>query len=313
MVGNIPQNITFIFSNKEKVGDIEVTPAYVSDSENEKTLQSGNDWARGRYYQKKKEVQTFTKPNSPFIDLRILDLVIRSEGGRAYKVVTPHGFYVDFREKELMDVIENVGIRAGGYLNGEFVFARVGSQMKPIRVGSEVYNELAKSTKLKTAPNIKDFTVGHLYKQRNGKSKIFLGRVNTVVINWVWEGQFGYSYFDNIHLGRAKIQSVKLLRNAYLWFEKPDRMTDIADNMIKSLYYYDITKSNEMKEDLGMFLSPVNLSEIISLFSTKPEPLSEHNFSSRKKTYEDRSSRFFYMQPADREFIIPDELKGYIK
>lgn len=150
--GNIPKKITYIYSGPITVSigsigyrtelkqqKIKVIPAFVSDSSNEKkTIQTGVKWItlRNEKYQLK---EVF---NTPLKSIRICELEFRGNGGRAYKVIADD-FYVDLREDVLMDSMLNVGIKAGGIIEGDFVWAKVGSQMKLIRKDSEVYKSLS--------------------------------------------------------------------------------------------------------------------------------------------------------------------------
>jgi len=144
-IGYIPEEIVYISGKNTKLEDIwddieskkrsdrEVTPAFVSDANNPKTIATGVTWAEGGTYPRKvanPKKETFK--NVPTEGFMIVGLERRSEGGRAYKVVTPTGYYVDLREDVLLDTMLEVGIGKGGMLNGSFVWAKFGSQMKLI-------------------------------------------------------------------------------------------------------------------------------------------------------------------------------------
>jgi hypothetical protein len=118
-------------------------------------------------------------PNDP-IKIRIITLEFRGDGGRAYKVVDEKNYCWDLREDVLLDAMIEVGISPGGWVNGEFVWATIGSQMKLIRVGSSLYDSLleVKSRSLLKKIPAKDLIPGHLYKTANGKEGVFLGFVN---------------------------------------------------------------------------------------------------------------------------------------
>ena len=172
IIGYVPEEIVFIYSLSKQVGEVEVFPAYIADSKNEKTIESGESWAKYCGYSKEeRKVKKEKRKNSPIKNIQILELEYRGEGGRAYKVFIPNGeFYIDLREDVLMDIILNVGISPGGVLNGEYVFGVVGSQMKIMRVGSELHSEIIKSGEEKNKKKIKnsELIVGHSYSGRNG-------------------------------------------------------------------------------------------------------------------------------------------------
>jgi len=119
--------------------------------------------------------------NDPIKNIRIFTLEFRGEGGRAYKVVTEDGYCYDFREDILVEAMIESGIKKGGILNGEYVWATVGSQMKLIRVGSHLYNELKKRTKAKAKKKIstKDYTPGTVYETAAGQRWVFCGFCHT--------------------------------------------------------------------------------------------------------------------------------------
>ena len=113
--GHIPVDIVYIFGPTIKVTrrwdeagqpeeDLvytEVTPVFISDATNDKTIASGMRWAKqqcNRYNQVTKQIEevgtvsTIKKENKPISSLQVIGLEHRSEGGRAYKVRTPDGF-----------------------------------------------------------------------------------------------------------------------------------------------------------------------------------------------------------------------------
>lgn len=192
LIGSIPEQVTLIGrkpydvplpdalaeSKGEKLSVVEV---FVSDATNERTKETGRKWAQGwngRETSTKKPYE-ITRENEPMRGIRILDLEHRGQGGRAYKVILPNGtHYVDLREDVLLDTIMYTGISAGGLLNGEFVFARVGAEMKLVRVGSKLHDELVEATKVRKTPVITLDTLvpGHAYETKGGMICVYLGR-----------------------------------------------------------------------------------------------------------------------------------------
>ena len=154
----IPLDIAFIYSDKiEVTRDIyvgkritlakaKVTPAYLADASNPKTVASGIKWATtGWGYQGKRKSaphQITTMKNEPKNGYKIFTLEERGQGGRAYKVISPEGFYLDMREDTLLDTIYSDGIQADGVLSGKYLFGRSGSQMKLILADSEFHRWL---------------------------------------------------------------------------------------------------------------------------------------------------------------------------
>lgn len=198
MRGTIPEKVTYLFNSSymsdEKDNQI---PAFVSDANSETSKVTGERWAiRQKYnyqtqqYTTEGEVVKFTLPNSPLKDLAIKDLSKRYNGGRAWKVIVPvegHNLYMDLREDSLMDAILNSGILPGGILNGEWVWAVVGSERKLTRVGSDNWKAYSENSKRKTNKEIKkDFEIGGIYKTISNESWIYLGKINSYrkVVTW---------------------------------------------------------------------------------------------------------------------------------
>lgn len=192
--GQIPKDIIFIYRNAIDVvrkwedtvteeSKENVKEAFITDATNQKTIASGLKWAtQSSYnYATQKTVagvaHQLQKPNDPISGVRVFTLEIRGQGGRAYKCITPDGFYVDMREDVLLDTIIKCGIKKNGVLNGKFVFARHGSQMKLVRVGSALHDALTDATERRDMPVIpdKELKPGGLYQNKRGDRAIFLG------------------------------------------------------------------------------------------------------------------------------------------
>lgn len=215
--GNIPEKITILTRRPEKVGDVEVTPAFISDATNTKTLETGRTWAKGWYHKSDVTGPEFVgRENKGVGGYRILDLEVRSEGGRAYKVVSPEGFYVDLREDVLLDTIQEVGISPGGILNGTYLFATVGSQMKLIREGSELHKELIGATTRRNSKKIsgKDLEIGGVYVTVGGAQFVFGGFVDTVYIKADYK-----TYKDGRYYAKYDFSDPKPMKRAQLWLE----------------------------------------------------------------------------------------------
>jgi hypothetical protein len=191
----IPDNLT-IYSrppvNQEDLfGNIvTVRDSYAVDSTNEKRKESAERWMNNipqvlwdhvtrDYIQNNVEDTKITNvPNQGF-KLRILDLEVRSQGGRAYKVVDQNSNQFDLREDTLLDVIKNVGILPGGELPGTYIFSLQGSEMKLIREGSEQHKELLDASTVKARTPTKILEPGKVYYNSKGtETYIFLGVVN---------------------------------------------------------------------------------------------------------------------------------------
>ncbi len=227
--GNIPKKLKFFIRKPEDVrwrwDDVEggeitnkVCPCYVSDADNKATLSTGESWAGNRGWgDKGNTFETLETNNEPFTNLRIITLEIRDKGGRAYKVCADIGdkknLYFDLKEDVLLDSLIQVGINAGGVIPGEFIFARVGSQMKPIRLNSHLYTKMVQATEFDKIKPIDDLVVGGIYKNKRGDEAVYLGQY------WARDAEiefdtshYRYSYYKrsikSISLKKAVIHHV---------------------------------------------------------------------------------------------------------
>ena len=204
-VGIIPEKISYVYSVQTDVNtgcswDIDyldekspkekVYPTFPADAGDEKMMIRASEWAKNNnqsWDSKKNEwiktkipVTINTVDNKPIKKVRLLSLEFRGEGGRAYKVLLDDKYYVDMREDVLVDVLLQTGI-TNGILGGEYVWGKLGSQMRLMRIGSELHKMLQTSTIQKDMPKIKpdELEVGGVYRSRKGEHGIFIGYVNT--------------------------------------------------------------------------------------------------------------------------------------
>lgn len=201
--GHIPKEVTYVVAPSRTItidwDDVEredgeevhketIFPVYVSDSTNEKTLSTGRGWAkqnstfvsRGGKRTTKEVPPEVTRKNEPFTGIHVVGLDVRMNGGRAWKCVIDEGkYYVDLREDNLLDVMRTEGISKGGYLNGSFIWARIGTEMKLIRAGSEIHAAVEAATERRDMKPIskKELIPGHVYQQKNGDVFWYVGHV----------------------------------------------------------------------------------------------------------------------------------------
>jgi len=232
--GNIPAEVIYICRKEQKTiftweGDTNsseavksrtVIPAYISDAANKKTIETGERWASHRFMTNS-DVPKYTYPNTPVVSVEVVSIEKRTEGGRAYKCIVTledgKQFWVDLREDVLLETMVSSGVSKGGFLVGQFVWARVGSDMKLVRVGSELHARMAESTTLGKKPKISDYEIGGVYKTKTGQEWIYCGKVNTVEATDTTDPRCYY-------LGGSYSFSclLKRLNGANLWFKKSD-------------------------------------------------------------------------------------------
>lgn len=134
----------------------------------------------------KKGPEPVERANDPF-SITIIDLDVRSEGGRAYKVIDDENRRFDLREDQVIETLRNVGVNAGGKVPGQFVWGILGSQVRMVLVGGELHTEMVKQAETLrdfkrmqasgSLPTENTFKFGHVYRKRDGSRHAFLGRV----------------------------------------------------------------------------------------------------------------------------------------
>jgi len=118
--------------------------------------------------------------NDPF-DIEIIDLETRYNGGRAYKVIDSKNRLFDLREDQLLDVIRLFGISPAGKIPAQFVWGVLGTQVRLVLVGGNLYNASIKFTEKEKNNEVKitgkDLVVGGVYKMKSGDKRIYLGKI----------------------------------------------------------------------------------------------------------------------------------------
>jgi hypothetical protein len=275
IIATLPKTVVYIFDKEKtkKVYGETVIPVYVSDAENEKTRQSGRDWASNSNRWVPRDianVEEIESTNSPKTGYKILSLEVRSDRGRAYKVMTPEGYYVDFREDVLLDVIFQTGISPGGVLNGEFLFARVGSEMKLIRFGSELYKKVVESTKEKSLTVLKNLAPGHIYSGRKGDRLLYLGKVdymNPKVVRAEYHSAYNHS---------ETVSKLEKVSNAMIFVEMYGTKS-YKKLMTDDYVSFEIKKSHSFINDEGECFPESQADEILNMLLDREIKYCEKN------------------------------------
>lgn len=183
-----PSKDTDLFEN-----EIEVRHTFPYNPGSKTAPETAKRWAdnttydhKTRQYVKGPEPEFLERANDPF-SVTIIDLDVRSEGGRAYKVVDTQGRCFDLREDQILEVFKHSGILAGGQVPGQFVWGILGSQMRMVLVGGDLHKEMVEQAEaLKesnrrhasgAAPTEGTLKFGCIYRKRDGSHHVFLGRV----------------------------------------------------------------------------------------------------------------------------------------
>lgn len=252
----IPEKLTYVMKPKQTINvkfddsniDIitektSIIPTFAA--QNDEVLKTARDWAKRFYYHEiAGKIMEKIINNDGKIKLRIVNLEQRSEGGRAYKVIDQNGCYFDFREDILLEAILSVGIRKGGYLNGTYLWAVLGSQNRLIRNDSVLHKELIKATEVsknKVIP-IKDLEVGGIYRGKAEGDHIFIGYAVDGATN----------------------------KKRMLWFESRNWSDEpIEKQMRKFSWAYKLKNSHAMRQKVGQIKIPDNIINIVQKLALK--------------------------------------------
>ena len=174
--GSIPKDLVVVLRDtvpyETPVGTITACAAFVTDAASKTALDTAKDWADGyRGAGATKTPMIVTCPNAPIPHLRVVNLEERGEGGRAWKVLTPENWYVDFREDVFLDVLKAkctmVTHPNGGLLiQGPFKWVKYGTQMRLALINSDLYREIEAYEAAIKSPKpkkIKNLIVGGIY------------------------------------------------------------------------------------------------------------------------------------------------------
>lgn len=256
----------------------EVTPAFIANPDSKESLETGKAWA--------KQTDVTVIANFPE-GVRIFNLESRGRGGRAYKVIHK-GLYVDLREDVLMDALLNCNVK-NGWIEGNFLWARLSSQMRLVRVGSSLYEEIKKLDVKKDLKPLskKNLEIGQIYSNKKGEKAIFLGYVNQTKF---------------ILKSKNTYEKQILNKNAMAFLEIPNYIQNIMkfvndcknntkDNI--QTFYFKVVNSNsyvtkenlnKINIDFDIFEKNRTLSKEYAIkYITSPEPLYYFDISQRIK------------------------------
>jgi hypothetical protein len=191
MNGYLPDRITYVCAKKEKseiwddesenvIATFKVCPTF--PIETGRKLDTAIEWASDKGYTPVCD----DLPNEPISNVQIMGLEERGNGGRAYKVTLNDNYYVDMREDTILEAIFDGGILPGGVLTGEYVWGKIGSQLKLVKVGSSTHKVLMQGINTSKAVELKssDIKIGGLYRRKSGGNSLYLGSFYTYDLNY---------------------------------------------------------------------------------------------------------------------------------
>jgi hypothetical protein len=176
-----PEESTNIIDEKITIRD---TFPYNPDSKTAPA--TAERWANPYWNKSDRAPDLLVRANEPF-SITITDLHVRSEGGRAYKVIDEEMRRFDLREDQVIEVMKLVGIKPRGSVPGKFVWGILGSQVRLVLVGGELHTTMVKGAAeleaFKAAqasgelPTESTLRFGTIYRKRDKTLHLFLGRV----------------------------------------------------------------------------------------------------------------------------------------
>ena len=274
--------------NLNEVNNVTVKPIFPCDKGNKKLNESGKRWATRH----NSNVKEFEFKNTGIKNLRIVGLEVRGNGGRAYKVVDENGFYFDLREDALMEGMINAGIEKGGYLKGEYVWGKIGSQTKIIRKDSVLYNNLVENNTIKDLKIIpkKDFKIGGIYYGKNKARYLYLGLVDYLSIV--------YSSTTTLN----DIERIDKKEKELLFFRYRDNLSDLTDKKNYNYYSFEIKKSHNFNVEEKIIQIPDNCIEIL-----RNKALFEYRNYKRDHVVDSLFNRITIKLHSDSSFNIPND------
>lgn len=226
--GGIPDKITYVVKQAHAVtrgwhglddlhiaAPVTAAPAFPVDPESKSSMETAVRWAEGWG---KNPSRSVVGDNTPIKEVEIITIDVRAEGGRAYKVrlldVAEGDLYVDMREDVVLDAMLVNGVKKGGIVKGPFVWGRLHSQLRLVRVGSSLHATMIKAADRMAEKVInKDHVVGGIYLNRKLEALVYLGKCDLDAI----EHETLTDQYRRAYAGSRLVRQTE--RGANLWFE----------------------------------------------------------------------------------------------
>lgn len=254
-----------------------VSEAFPIDATNKKTLETAMSWAgRRNYYDKGPEIapKITEVANDPIPTLEIVSLDIRSEGGRAWKVLIHGTYYVDLREDVLLDSLRNGSGVVRGELTGPFVWCIVGSHMKLVRVGSKLHDAVIEAGERRDSKNVTGAALkaGDIYENRKGEKFVFLGLVDSDRYEVTNEDERRRHYSSSNfvpHFKKVEERSIQLWGGLAGYWKSPQELFKVQERHANSgsagtnLYHITTVKKKAVVGKTGSMKLPADYIEKI--------------------------------------------------
>jgi len=245
VVGSIPEKIAYTYTKESEVfvgssWDREYSydeKKHISKYEKEKVLPvyvTSND-AKSLARIKKRvggwngqtTSTTIEVDNKPVSNVRIISSGYRDQ---AYKALIDK-YYIDLTDDVLMDTMLQTGVAPGGVLQGDFIWAKISTHIKLIRIGSELHRLVMEFEETKDAKPIgkRKLEVGGIYQDRKKNKAIFLGYVNTTLFN---------------------------LKNKTPYYQRKDATFDFDQKFVKKSMLFYTVNYGSLEENINNMLKP---------------------------------------------------------
>lgn len=208
---------------------IDVYPTFAFNDVSKTARSTAERWANSN------DITTFN--NEPF-RVKLINLDVRSEGGRAYKVIDESSRLFDLREDQLLAAIRVGGINRGGTLNCYVIWGSLSSQTRLVVVGSTLHEKMIENDAKRAAFSSQSIlwnpSPGDIGRDKFDVEFIFMGQAlydgktfNAYVTNVAkpldffatYDQNRSYAYQDAVYRNYCENQKKLLLG----W----DRLTDI--------------------------------------------------------------------------------------
>jgi hypothetical protein len=347
VVGSIPEKITYTFaeekdiiigclwdhnyynlSDKPKTVTEKALITFASDASDLKMLKKAKEVAEFAYHnQPKKTAQSITVDNTPITNVRLLSLDLYSNKNiKNYKAIIDK-YCIEIGDDVVTDTLLKVGIGAGGILQGEYLWTKIGTKMKLVRIGSELHRMIVEFDSKKGIRSVRknNLEIGGIYQTRKKAKAIFLGLVNTTEYSCagdIYSANYKPSFEYN------KTEESKMM----LFFNYNDKL-DLEKNLLEMTkpsdiylydYKYNITNSHKYIEKIGQVDLKENMIDVLrelTLADIKNKILEYSGHKTPKygkpSAYElektvSRLSRFAHMYPFGSEPIALFDIKKYL-
>lgn len=272
--GSIPEKIEYYFYGAKKIikgadwkfsllkkNQITAVPAYAADPTDYRSVTIAKRSIAYRTSLLAKTPASSVKvDNVPIKNVKIVSLARNFSGNATFKVLIDN-YLFDLKEDVMIDSILDQGINPGGIINGEFIWAKVGAQIKLVRIGSELHKVILEFSEKKSLPCVKKkhLEVGGIYQTSKKDYAVYLGLVNTT----------GFSINPN---KKFKFNN-KLFKKSMLFYtlfssENPAEVIH-PSVLERDTYRFSIKSSHKFIEKLDTVKVPKNVISIVRDIFTK--------------------------------------------